>query len=64
MVTHLGAAPLNLKGMLSFCHDRPQRGDTSTLRLFPIKVKEESREEFSERREPMHHSSLVAGVSL
>ncbi|PKI67604.1 hypothetical protein CRG98_012027 [Punica granatum] len=41
------------------------RGGTSVPNPFPVKVlREEAQEEFSERREPVHHSSPVTGVSL
>ncbi|OWM85756.1 hypothetical protein CDL15_Pgr023689 [Punica granatum] len=41
------------------------REGVSVSSPFPIKsIREEAREEFSKRREPVHYSSPVAGVSL
>ncbi|OWM63054.1 hypothetical protein CDL15_Pgr026228 [Punica granatum] len=43
------------------------RGGRGYLRVEPLpcqSIREEAREEFSERREPVHHSSPVIGVSL
>ncbi|OWM89282.1 hypothetical protein CDL15_Pgr008273 [Punica granatum] len=42
-------------------------GGRGYLRAEPLpcqSIREEAREEFSERREPVHHSSPVTGVSL
>ncbi|OWM70539.1 hypothetical protein CDL15_Pgr021954 [Punica granatum] len=49
------------------CPDLHRRCDWGYLRAEPLpcqSIREEAREEFSERRKPMHHSSPMTGVSL